>query len=262
MRIITFMSDFGIKDSYVAQMKAVASSMTDARLIDITHEIKQHNIRQGAFILQSSAPYFPPGTVHVAVVDPGVGTNRRGIVITTHSQILIGPDNGLLLPTAKSLGDFIVYSIENPKLLLDSISNTFHGRDVFTPIACRIVNGLPFEEIGPIITDFVEMDFGKVEITDKSANGKIMYTDHFGNIITNIDWSRLKQHLDFGKKIMVFIGKKQKQIQFVKSYNFVKKGGLLATIGSSNNLEISMNQGDAAKKLRVKADDDIKILFS
>ncbi len=262
MRIITFLSDFGTKDSYVAQMKAVASSMTDARLIDITHEITPHNIHHGAFILRSSVPYFPPGTVHVAVVDPSVGTKRRGVVITTRSQILIGPDNGLLLPAANLLGDFVVYMIENPNLMLDSISNTFHGRDVFTPIASHIVNGVSFEEIGPIVNDFIRLDFGTAEITDKSANGKIIYTDHFGNIITNIDWSRLKQYLDFDKKIMVFIGKKQQQLSFVKSYDFVKKGELLATIGSSNFLEISMNEGDAASKLRVKPEDDIKILFS
>jgi S-adenosylmethionine hydrolase len=244
-------------------MKGVALSMIDARIIDITHDITPHNIREGAFILKTSVPYFPVGTVHVAVVDPGVGTSRKGIVITTNSQILIGPDNGLLIPAARIFRNFTVYEINNPKLMLNSVSNTFHGRDVFTPIAAHILNGIFFEEIGPIIRNYVDLNFGVFEITNQSATGKIIYVDSFGNIITNINGFRLRQVLgDFNKKIILFIGKKQQEIQFVKSYNFVKKGELLATIGSSNLLEISLNQGNASKKINVKPDDDIKILFN
>jgi S-adenosylmethionine hydrolase len=262
MKIMTFLSDFGNKSSYVSQMKGVAMSMTDARIVDITHEITPQNIREGAFVLQTSVPYFPIGTVHVAVVDPGVGTSRRGIVITTRTHILVGPDNGLLIPTAQRLGDFSVYEITNPNLMLNAISNTFHGRDVFTPIAAHVLNGVTFEQIGPIITDFVNLDFGKYEITDKTVTGKIIYVDSFGNIITNIDGFRLRQVLSYDKKIMLFIGKKQMEMPFVKSYNFVKIGELLATVGSSNLFEIGLNQGNASKKLNVKPDDEIKILFN
>ncbi len=115
MKRITFLTDFGTKDGYVAQMKGVASSITDARLLDITHEVAPQNIREGAFILWATAPFFPVGTVHVVVVDPGVGMERKGLIITTKKQILVGPDNGILLPTAHLLGDFIVYEITNPK---------------------------------------------------------------------------------------------------------------------------------------------------
>ena len=146
-RSITFLSDFGMKNSYIAQMKAVASSITDARLIDITHNITPHNIKEGAFILKTTVPFFPAGTVHVAVVDPGVGTNRKGIVIVTRSQILVGPDNGLLVPAAQALGDFNVYEITNQKLMVLPVSNTFHGRDIFTPVAANIINGVPFEAV-------------------------------------------------------------------------------------------------------------------
>ncbi|UCD13465.1 MAG: S-adenosyl-l-methionine hydroxide adenosyltransferase family protein [Thermoplasmatales archaeon] len=262
MKIITFLSDFGTKNSYVSQMKGAAVGITNARLIDITHEITPHNIREGAYALRSAAPYFPQGTVHVAVVDPGVGTGRRGILITTSKQILIGPDNGILMPTAHFLGDFIVYEISNEKYMLNSISSTFHGRDIFTPVAAHITNGVPFEEIGNRLTDFVDLDFGQGEIRENAATGTVIYVDRFGNIITNLTREILSNVLVYNKNIMVFIGEKCLEMPFVKSYGYVKKRDMLATIGSSNLLEISINQGNAAKKLSVKEDDKLEILFS
>jgi S-adenosylmethionine hydrolase len=261
MKLMTFLTDFGIKSNYVSQMKGVALSLTDTRIVDITHDIAPQDIREGAFVLMTAIKHFPRGTVHVAVVDPGVGTFRRGIVVTTPTQIIVGPDNGLLIPAARNLGDFTVYEITNPNLMLKTISNTFHGRDIFTPVAANILNGIMFDQIGPVITEFVDLDFGKFEIRDKTATGRIIYTDSFGNVITNIDGDSLKHVISSDKKIMLFIGDKRLKIPFVKSYNFVKKGEFLATVGSSNFLEISLNQGNAAKKLRVKPNDDIKILF-
>ena len=261
MKIMTFLSDFGNQSNYISQLKGVALSITDSKLIDITHDITPHNIREGAFVLLTTVPYFPIGTVNVAIVDPGVGTNRRGIVVTTRTHILVGPDNGLLIPVAHRLGDFTVYEITNPNLMLNSVSNTFHGRDVFTPVAAHILNGVEFEQIGPIVLDFVDLNFGGYEITDKSATGKVIYIDSFGDIITNIDGSRLSQVLNYNKQIMLFIGKKQIKVPFVKSYDFVKKGVLLSTIGSSNFFEIAINQDNASKKLKIKTDDEIKILF-
>jgi S-adenosylmethionine hydrolase len=261
MKLLTFLSDFGLKSSYVSQMKGVALSMTNANIVDISHEITPHNICEGAFVLMTAISYFPAGSVHVAVVDPGVGTFRKGIVITTKTQILVGPDNGLLIPAARNLGDFTVYEITNPKLTPDFISNTFHGRDIFTPVAAHILNGLLFEQIGPIVKDFINLDFGKFEINDKTIIGKVIYIDGFGNAITNVNGFALKQVLNINKKILLYIGKKKFEIPFVKTYNFVKPGKLLATIGSSNYLEIALNQGDAAKKLVVNPGDNIKILF-
>lgn len=262
MKLLTFLSDFGAKSSYVSQMKGRALSITNASIVDISHEILPHNICEGAFVLMTAVPYFPVGTVHVAVVDPGVGSQRKGIVVTTRTQILIGPDNGLLIPAARALGDFTVYEITNQKLLPGFVSNTFHGRDIFTPVAAHILNGLLFEQIGPVIKDFVDLDFGNFEIDDKKVIGKVIYIDGFGNIITNINGFTLKQVIGFDKKILFFIGKKKFEIPFVKSYSFVKPGELLATIGSSNFLEIALNQGNAAKKLFVEPDKEIKISFN
>ena len=261
-KILTFLSDFGMKSSYVSQMKAVALSITnDVHIVDITHEITPHNVREGAFVLKTAVPFFPTGTVHVAVVDPGVGTNRKGIVITTESQILIGPDNGLLIPAAQVLGHYIVYEIQNTRFMLKLVSNTFHGRDIFTPVAAHILNGVLFEEIGPVVNDYVKIDFEGFKITNNTAIGKIVYIDGFGNIITNIEGDRLQQVLEYGKKIMLFINGKQQEIPFVKTYGSVKPGEILATVGSHRYLEISVNQGNAALKLDVKPDDEVKIFF-
>jgi len=261
MKILTFLTDFGLKNSYVSQMKGVALSLTDAKIVDITHQITPHNILEGAFVLRSSAPFFPPGTVHVAVVDPGVGTTRKGIVITTSTQILVGPDNGLLIPAAQHLGNFVVYEIQNQNLLLKSISNTFHGRDIFTPVAAHILNGTLFEDIGPIIKDYKTLDFGEIEILNQRITGKIIYIDSFGNIVTNIDGDTLKKHIDFNKKINVYINRKRREILFTKSYGFANKGEILGTINSSNLFEMSINQGNAEKELNVRVGNEIKILL-
>lgn len=261
MKLMTMLSDFGSKSNYVPQMKGIALSMSEVSIVDITHDITPHNIREGAYVLKTSIPYFPVGTVHIGVVDPGVGSNRRGIVVVTNTHILVGPDNGLLIPAANELGNFTVYEIKNPRLMLRNVSNTFHGRDIFTPVAAHILNGVYFEEIGPMIKDFINLDFGKSEITRKTATGKVIYVDNFGNIITNIEGNKLQNIMDYDKKIMLYVGKKQKKMSFVKTYGAVKQGEFLATIGSSNLLEFSINQGDAGKKLGVKPGEKIKILL-
>ncbi len=262
MKTITFTTDFGINSNYPAQMKAVVLSIApDAMLVDITHSISKHNIMEGAFVLQTTVPYFPEGTVHLCVVDPGVGSIRRGIVIVTKTQILVGPDNGLLTPVAKKLAPFQVYEIKNPNFMLKKISNTFHGRDVFAPVAAHILNGVLFEEIGPIIHDYIDLNLEQTEITDKYVTGKILYIDDFGNIITNIQKYLLQKYLEPGKKVMVFIGKNRKEIPFVNTYSDVKKGTFIITNSSSDYLEISANQSKASDILKVKLGEEIKIKF-
>ena len=262
MKTITFTTDFGINSSYPAQMKAIVLSIaTDAKLVDITHSISKHNIMEGAFVLQTTIPYFPDGTVHICIVDPGVGSVRRGIIIVTKTQILVGPDNGLLTPVAKKLAPFQVYEIKNPNFMLKKISNTFHGRDVFAPVAAHILNGVLFEEIGPIIHDYIDLNLEQTEITDKYVIGKILYIDDFGNIITNIQKYLLQKYLEPDKKLLVFIGKNRKEIPYVNTYNDVKKGTFLITNSSSGYLEISANQSKASEKLNVKLGEEIKIKF-
>ena len=262
MRRITFLTDFGTKDGYVAQMKVVLSSINDARFIDITHEIAPHNIREGAFILWTAAPFFPVGTVHVAVVDPGVGMERKGLIITTKKQILVGPDNGILLPTAHLLGDYVVYEITNPKYMIHPLSRTFHGRDIFAPVAAYITTGIPFGEIGTKTTHFVDLQFSLGEHRGDRIVGKIIYIDRFGNLITNIPSEILPKDVEQKKTMVISGDSRWEQVPFVSSYGFVKPGDVLLTIGSNSFLEISVNQGNAAKTLMMKEDAEIELLFS
>lgn len=263
MKTITFTTDFGINNNYIAQMKAVVLSIaSDARLIDITHSISKHNIAEGAYVLETTIPYFPEGTVHVAVVDPGVGSVRRGIVVITKKQILVGPDNGLLIPVAKKLFPFQVYEIKNKNFMLKKIFNTFHGRDIFTPVAAHILNGVFFEEIGPIVNDYINLNLNQIEITQKGVTGKILYIDDFGNIITNIRMNLIFKYLKLNKKFIVNAGRHKKEMVFVETYSDVKKGDFLITNSSSDYLEISANQSKASEILKVKLGEEISIKFS
>jgi S-adenosylmethionine hydrolase len=261
MKILTFLTDFGHGNNYVAQMKGMALSLTDARIVDITHDITPHDISEGAYVLLKSVLWFPAGTVHVAVVDPGVGTERRGLVITTRTQVLVGPDNGLLIPAARNLGLFTVYEITNKALLSNPVSSTFHGRDVFTPVAAHILNGVNFEEIGPAVNDFVDLDLCKIEVSGRTITGKIIFVDDFGNLVTNIEGGILAREVSRGGRITVILGERQYDVPFIRSYGYASKGKLVAMIGSGNLLEMAINMGDTAKKTGARRGDEIKILF-
>ena len=261
MKRITFLTDFGTKGAYVAQMKGVVSSITDARIVDITHEVSAHNIREGAFLLWTTVPFFPVGTIHVAVVDPGVGTERKGLIITTKKQILVGPDNGILLPTAHLLGDFIVYEITNPRYMIHPLSQTFHGRDIFAPVAGYIARGVPFSEIGTKTTHYVDMQFPLGEHRGDRIVGKVLYIDRFGNLITNIPHDILPSDIE-GKKISLISGDRRwDQVPYVTSYGYAKQGELLVTVGGNHFLEISVNQGDAAQSLGMQVDTEVSLVF-
>jgi len=261
MKSITFLTDFGTKGGYAAQMKGVVSSISDARIIDITHDVSPQNIREGAFLLWTTAPFFPVGTIHVAVVDPGVGTQRKGLVITTKKQILVGPDNGILLPTAHLLGDFVVYEITNPKYMIHPLSRTFHGRDIFAPVAAYIACGVPFGEIGTPTTHFVDMQFSLGEHRGDRIVGKVLYVDRFGNLVTNIPDDILPSDIQ-GKKISVMSGDRRwDQVVCVPSYGYAKQGELLITVGGNHFLEISINQGDAAQSLGMQADSEVSLVI-
>ena len=256
MKIITFLTDFGMKSGYVAQMKGVVSSITDARLVDITHDIKPHDLREGAFVLQTTVSHFPVGSVHVAVVDPGVGTDRKGIIVTTKSHVLVGPDNGLLMPAAHFLGDFTVYEITNSKYMLNSVSNTFHGRDIFAPVAAHIIRGVAFEKIGRKTSDFVDMDFGRGEISGKNATGKVIYIDRFGNLVTSLKKTDLP-----GGKYLVHLNQKMVGL-LKKTFGSVETGEPVCYINSFGYLEIAIREGSAAEYFEIDYFDESKILIA
>ena len=260
MRVVSFLSDFGSSDSYVAQMKGSVLSRCEASLVDITHEVKKQDINEAAFLLWSVIDHFPKGSVHVAVVDPGVGSSRRGLVVVTPKCVLVGPDNGVLMPAAHKCGSFSAFEIDMNRFLQGNVSSVFHGRDVFAVVAAQIVNGLPFEQIGKKASDVVDLDFGRGVSREGFVLGEIIHIDSFGNCVSNISRSLLPEVFG-GVFANGLVGKSSVAAPFVRSYSFVKKGELLSTVGSANVLEFSVNEGSAKKMLGVSVGDSVKVRF-
>lgn len=254
MSIISLLSDFGNRDSYVAQMKAVILSVNPkVRIVDITHEVEKFNIRNGAFVLASAAVYFPPKTIHVAVVDPGVGTRRRPLIIETKKNLFVGPDNGLLLLAARKEDILKIYSIEDPKYILSNISKTFHGRDIFASAAAYLSTGISPSLFGKEIHDYQIPKFSKRNIRKGKIIGEILHVDDFGNIISNISSEDLRQAglLD-NNSLKVNVGNNTFNLEFSSTYGNVPIGIPLALIGSSDFLECSVNRGNFSKLFDVK----------
>jgi S-adenosylmethionine hydrolase len=259
MPLISLTTDFG--DLYPAAMKAVILGINPAvQIVDITHSIRQAGIREGAFALYSLVRYFPQGTVHIGVVDPGVGTSRRALAIKAgcggEEQFFVGPDNGLLIPAARSLGEIEVYEITNPELMLKSgVSATFHGRDIFAPAGARLSKGTPIEAVGPRISDFVNLDFENFGIDGPFIIGEVIFADSFGNVITNIPEEIVLKFSSFGSQIEI----NSRRISFVQTYGFVREKEPLALIGSHRFLEIAVNKGNAARQFGLKSGDKVVV---
>jgi S-adenosylmethionine hydrolase len=255
--VVTLTSDFGNKDFYVAEMKAaILSICPNAVIIDITHEITKYNVRMGSFTLATATPYFPEGAVHVAVIDPGVGTHRRSIAVETRKNFFVGPDNGLLILAAEKQQIVRIHEITNLRYMLPKISKTFHGRDIFAPIAAHIMNGIRIESLGPEISEVVKPDFAQPMQKGEVILGEVLHVDSFGNIITNI-----------GKELISKIGLKSLakielpscdlKLKFSKAYGEALPSEPLALIGSHGFFEISVNQGNAARRYEINSGDKI-----
>ncbi|HJW66068.1 MAG TPA: SAM-dependent chlorinase/fluorinase [Candidatus Bathyarchaeia archaeon] len=256
-KIITLTTDFGLRDPYVAEMKATILSISpDAVIVDVSHEIEKFNIRMGAYVLASVASHFPKGTVHVAVVDPSVGTQRRSLVIVTKQGFFVGPDNGILILAAQKQGITLGYEITNPRLMLPTISNTFHGRDVFAPAAAHLASGVPPASFGPALEEVVKPDFSKVIVDKGVLKGEVLYVDGFGNIVTNVDEKSLVRLRAKGS-IDVNLRKIRRKMRLGKTYAEGESGEAFVLLGSQGYVEIAVNQGSAAKKFKVKPGDTV-----
>lgn len=261
-KIITLTTDFGLRDSYVAEMKAVIVSICpDVTIVDVSHEIPNFDVRTGAYMLASTAPYFPKGTIHVAVVDPGVGTKRRHLLIQTRQGFFVGPDNGLLFLAAEKQVVTSIREITNPKLMLLNVSSTFHGRDVFAPAAAHLANGVSPAEFGPEIQEAVEPDFAKVTFKKGRLIGEVLHVDNFGNIITNVSEQELK-HFKFRDTINIEVASRKMAIKFGKTYAETQPKETLTLVGSHGYVEIAINQGNAAKEFKAKPGDKVRLLLS
>ena len=251
--IITFLSDFGLQDGYVAMVKGVILRINPAsRIVDITHQIPAGSILHAASVLQETQPFFPRGTVNLAVVDPGVGTTRRPIAVeTADGHFFVGPDNGLFWPfITRSPSSRIVLLKEN-RYFLPAISNTFHGRDIFAPVAAHLSSGVPLDALGPPVIDPVTLTLPDPEVGDDVLSGTVIRIDHFGNLITNISERTLRTFLGNGHPV-IRIG--DLTIHGISSaYGKAARGGIIALIGSAGFLEIAVNLGRACDLHEIKA---------
>jgi S-adenosyl-L-methionine hydrolase (adenosine-forming) len=244
--IITLLTDFGSTDPFVGVMKGVISGICpEAVTIDLSHEVQAFEVAQGGFLLAQSWQYFPKGTIHVAVVDPGVGSNRRPIVVEADGQLLVGPDNGLFSMIFDA-GPHKVRHITAERYFRKPVSMTFHGRDIFAPVAAHLAMGAKPAKLGKTIADYTKLEFFRPIRTAKRAwTGTVLHIDRFGNIVTNFQAEAFA-----ASTFEVRVGLRTVE-RTASHYSEVPFGELFLITGSSGFLEISVNQASAAKLLGV-----------
>lgn len=254
MSIVTFLTDFGSVDGYVGAMKGVVLCRAPrASLVDISHQIAPQDVRAGAWALRQAAPFFPAGTIHVAVVDPGVGSERRPLVVESAGQIYVGPDNGLL--SAAYDGAWRAWQLTREELFLRPTSATFHGRDIFASVAAHLAAGRAPEACGELIDDPVSLGFERVVAERDAAEvcGRVIHIDRFGNLITNIvlgaeEVGRWRCQLG-AREIGVV----------ARTFADVHRGAWVAYLGSSMLLEIGKRDGDGARELSSGLDSEVRL---
>jgi S-adenosylmethionine hydrolase len=260
MALITLLSDFGSSSGYPSAMKGVILSLCPtAQIVDISHDVERHHIRAGAFLLWMVAPSFPEKTVHCAVVDPGVGTARRALAIESGGQLFVGPDNGLLIPAAQRLGEPKIYSIENAKYFRSTVSATFHGRDIFAPVAAHLANGLPVAALGPPVQNYTKLSFGEGIQRGHILEGEIIYIDSFGNVITNIAGELLHKFAPPHTTVVIEVSRKSVSARCAGTYGEAQPNDLVVIVGSHGQVEIAAHLDSAAQRLRARLGETILI---
>lgn len=247
--IITLTTDFGVSDHYVGTMKGVILGIhPDAQLVDISHDVNPYNVAEAAFVLSQAYCHFPKKTVHLVVVDPGVGTSRRPIIAEAAGQFFVAPDNGVL-SMIYSREKHKVRTITSDKLFLKPVSNTFHGRDIFAPVAAHLAKSRAPGRFGKVCSDYLTLGFEKPVRTGKRIwNGAILKIDRFGNLITNFHISEFPV---VQTRPFVMQAGGREMTELAHTFADRRPGELFLIIGSSGYLEVVMNQGSAAKSLGV-----------
>jgi len=257
MRIVTLLSDFGNRDQYVSEMKGTILSLCpSATVVDISHEIEKFNIRMGAFVLAAASTCFPVGTIHVAVVDPGVGGQRRNLLIETKRAAYIGPDNGILLPASLRDGIKETYLIENREFMRSSVSSTFHGRDVFAFAAGRVACGAEISEAGPTVSDPVSVTLTSAEVSHNSINCEVLGIDSFGNIVTTASDKELRAiGLEVRDELVMRTKGRTHRLIVGRTYSDAAEGKPVLLVGSHDLLEIAIDKANAAKRFHLRPGD-------
>jgi S-adenosyl-L-methionine hydrolase (adenosine-forming) len=250
MSVIALTTDFGTHDWFVGTLKGVIAEIAPmAKVIDLTHDLPPGDIRGGAFVLAASYCFFPKGAVHVAVVDPGVGSRRKAIAVQTDKDVFVGPDNGVLSWALAKEKIAAVHALENVDYFLKPVSQTFHGRDVFAPVAAHLSRGVPINKFGPALKDFVRLDWPEPRRQRGGIEGEVVYIDRFGNAITNIGGELLRGAARASCEVYA----KRRRICPLKTcYQDVASDTPVALAGSCGFLEIAVNGGSAEKLLGLR----------
>jgi len=258
MSIITLLTDFGVKDQYLASMKGVILGINPhATLVDITHQVTPQDIQEGAFLLANTYAFFPKATIHLAVVDPGVGGPRKPILLVTQNHYFVGPDNGLFTFVARREKVIKAVILMNSNYFLPRMSNTFHGRDLFAPVAAHLSLGVKPEAFGNRVDSWVSLEVVEPHAKGDVLTGEVIHIDAFGNLISNIQEEQLTR---FTKRRPFSIRAGSRTIPGVKrGYWEGKKGEVIALIGSGGFVEVSVREGHAAKALKTRRGDPIKV---
>jgi S-adenosylmethionine hydrolase len=249
-RIITLITDFGEESGYVGIMKGVILSINpECHIIDITHHISPQDREEAAFVLKSAHPFFPPDTIHLVVIDPGVGSARKPIIVESSQNWFVGPDNGVFSFIFLENQQKRVWEITNNRYLLTPVSSTFHGRDIFAPIAAHLSSGVSSHVLGKEITHFVQLEGLEPEVNQDMLKGRIVFIDHFGNLISNIS-HKLFTRVVGENPFQITVGNRVLR-RVYPTYADAEDGEVLALFGSSQLLEVSVRNGNCQKLLQV-----------
>jgi S-adenosyl-L-methionine hydrolase (adenosine-forming) len=261
--MITLLTDFGLVDPYVAQMKGVIRTInSQVEIIDISHGIEKYNVGMGSFALETTVPFFPDGTIHIAVVDPGVGGTRLPIVVDCDGGVLVGPDNGLLASASDRLGFRGAFRISNREFVRENSSTTFHGRDLFAEAGAKIALGSKPSDVGPRVSTIVRLDIRTPTEAARQVNCTVLYVDSFGTIVTNIS-DELAKRSGFERATRFEMAAKNQRFDgsIAKSYSELLPGKIGLLLGSQGYLEIAVREGSAAKKLGIRSSDQLTVHF-
>ncbi len=252
--VITLLTDFGHQDPFVGTMKGVILSIVpNVEIVDLTHQISPGDVHAGAFALHTCYHYFPENTIHVIVIDPGVGSSRQALVVKTENYYFIAPDNSVLEWIFHEHPDARVYCLNRPNYFLE-VSHTFHGRDIFAPVAAHLAKGVKVEDLGEKCTHFIKGDLGTVKTLGKALHGSIIYIDRFGNAVTNIHSSQIND-LNITNALI----KGNRVDSFCSYYSERSAGESLMLVGSHGYLEIAVNRGSARENLGLQTGDQVVV---
>lgn len=260
MAMITLLTDFGTRDGYVGVMRGVIWGIApEVRVADLSHEIGAQNVLEAALTLGRSFHFFPAGTIHLAVIDPGVGTSRRPITAAIGPYYFVGPDNGLFTPMlerAEAINWAVkVVTLDQPRYWLPEVSKSFHGRDIFAPVAAYLAVGVPLESLGTLIDDYVRLRIPRPVKTGQGWHSQVIHVDHFGNLATNLEKDML-----LSQSVDIWINS-QRISRLVQAYGDAKAGELIAMFDSSNHLSICVVNSSAAELLKASSGDAVEVIY-